>query len=148
MYLQTIKNVMIARGYHASDLARMAGVTRAAVCKWFKTKDGICNVETRTLLRLAQGLNIPPEFLVMKIPDLSNLETRFLWDRLYPNMDSFVAALGKNQLPALARLVQVAGLYETKKIAGAAAMTLFPRYKKHIKPARRKILEALWPLYQ
>lgn len=148
MYLQALNIIMLKRGYRQADLAHLAHVSRASVCKWFKTRDGICNVETRTLLRLAQGLRVRPEWLLTEPPDTSNLETRFLWDRLYPDMDSFILALCRGHLPALARLAQVLGINGARGVIGRPALTLFSRYKKHIKPVRRKILEELWPLYQ
>lgn len=148
MYLQVLKNIMIRKRYRQADIARMAGVSRAAVCKWFKAKDGICNIEMRTLLTLAKGLDVQPTLLLKKDPDISEFETRFLWDHLYPDMFSFVAAISRNRLPALARLTQVVGLNAAQKVAGSPALTFFPRYKKYIKPPRRKILEELWPLYQ
>lgn len=148
MYLQVFKNILIERNCRQADLARMAGVSRAAVCKWFKSKDGICNIETKTLFNLARGLGIPPELLLKKSEDLSYLSPRFLWDSLYPSMESFVFALSRGQLPAIARLVQVQGFHAATKIAGKKVIALFPRYKKYIKPVRRTALEVVWPLYR
>lgn len=148
MYLQTLKILMVSRALSQADIARLAHVSRAAVCKWLKTPDGICNMEMQTLINLSEGLKVAPESLVKKIEDLSPLTALFLWDNLYPSMESFAAALAKDQLPAIARLVQVAGFHAAAKIVGKKAVILFPRYKKYIKPVRRKALESIWPLYQ
>ncbi len=148
MYLRTLNYIIAIKGYRRADLSRMAHVSKAAVCKWFKSPDGICNMEIRTFLTLAKNLGIEPKCLIEMACDLSDLETRFLWDRSYPTMESFISALSHAQLPAVARLVQITGFHEAEKIVGSSAVTLFPRYKKYIKPARRKALEVIWPLYR
>lgn len=147
MYLQQLKNISCVRGLRQADLARISGVSRAAVSKWFKEPQGICNVGTKTLLSLARGLGVTPDLLLKECDDISPLKTRFLWDRIYPSMESFALALARGNLIAIARLVQVTGFRRGARVAGRKAVTLFPRYKKYIKPARRLELEILWPLY-
>lgn len=147
MYLQQLKYIASTKSLSQADLARMAGVSRAAVCKWFKAKDGIANVETRTLIKLANGLGIGPEELLRRQEDLSPFTARFLWDGLYPAMEDFIAALADGRLPAIARLVQVEGFARALQIVGHRAVKLFPRYKKYLKPSRRRELEIIWPLY-
>lgn len=133
-----------------ADLARIAEVSRAAVTRWFREgeKTGWVNVETRTLLKLAKGLGISPHEFLNERMNLKQFETRFLWDRLYPDMESFVKALIQHRAPAMARLVQVLGFRDAKQVAGTSIITLFERYKKFIIPARRRQLEKLWLLYK
>lgn len=147
MYIQTLKNLIVARHLSHADTARMARVSRATVCKWFHSPAGLINVEIKSLIKLAQGLRIEPQELLVKNTDISHMSTLFLWDRLYPSMEEFALAIALGQLPALARLVQVVGLNSAGKILGCKALKLFPRYKKYIKPVRRRQLEILWPLY-
>ncbi len=71
-----------------------------------------------------------------------------MWDLLYPDLESFVVAVVKGQPVALARLVQVFGLIQVKKMAGVQVLKKYPEYKKHIHPALRSSSEALWQLYQ
>lgn len=132
-----------------ADLARLTGVSRAAVTKWFKesTKTGWANVETNTLMKLSESLGIDPPLFMTKPQPPHLFETRFLWDRLYPDMERFLDGVNKGDRIALARLVQVLGFHEGKKVAGQKAIAQFPNYKKYLKPARRKQLEILWPLY-
>jgi len=139
---------MAIKGYRRADLSRLAGVSKAAVCKWFKSADGICNMEVRTLLTLAKNLGVEPRELMDRPEDISYLEPHFLWDRSYPSMESFVGALSLKQLPAIARLIQMTGFHEAAHVIGKPAIDLFPRYKKYIKPARRRALEVIWPLYR
>lgn len=138
---------MISRNLRQADISRLAHVSRAAVCKWFKAKNGVANVETRTIMALASALDLPPEIFLHEQRDISSLSSRFLWDRLYPSMEEFARALARGQLPGIARLVQVLGLLCASRIAGPRAIALFHRYKKLIKPSRRAELEKLWPLY-
>lgn len=149
MYLNIIKNLMISNGLNKAAIAKRAGVSRAAVTKWFHNKDpkGWVNVETRSLLKLANALNINPETLLIPAPELDQETTTFLWDRLYPDMAHFVHALAQHQRPAVARLVQVVGFHDAGKILGRKIISDFPKYAKYIKPVRRKQLEVLWPLY-
>lgn len=149
MYLQLIKNISINKGLKRADVARMAGVSRAAVTKWFREgeKTGWANVETKTLRNLAQGFKLDPGLFLKPRDNLSPMKPRYLWDNLYPNMESFVKAVSENRTPALARLVQILGFYDALQIAGNKMIRQFPKYKKFIHPARRKQLELLWPLY-
>lgn len=77
-------------------------------------------------------------------PSLERETTRLLWDKLYPDVTSLlVAALEKNHT-ALARIVQIYGLYATAKLFGACIWRDFPKYKQFIHPVRRAELEYLW----
>lgn len=140
---------MISNGYNKADIADRAQVSRAAVTKWFQNAKphALINVEIKTLMNLATALKVKPDYFLTPSPDLSGLTTSFLWDYLYPNMESFVEALSQYQWPAVARLVQVVGFHDAKKISGEKIFSDFPKYAKYIKPARRKQLEILWPLY-
>ena len=134
MYLQILKNLMNLKRFKKADVARAADVSPAAVTKWFKgvNKEGWVNVESRTLFRLAAGLGVPAENLVKPAADLAPYQAEFLWDRLYPSMESFVQALTQDRLPALARLVQQTGFEESSRVVGKKAGSLFDRYRKFI----------------
>jgi len=149
MYFQNVMNISIKRSLRASELARLAGVSRAAITKWRRSaeKNDWVNVETKTLQNLARGLEVSPAYFLQPRRSLVRYQTHFLWDALYPDMESFVRALVQKRLPAMARLVQIVGFDAAKKIAGKKMIMLFPEYKKFIKPARRQQLENLWPLY-
>lgn len=149
MNIQVLNNIINSKKWSRADLARMAHVSRAAVTKWFHQgeKSGWANVETNTLFQLAASLKIQPGLLLTKPVDWASIQTRFLWDRLYPDMESFLLALERERPQALARLVQVLGFREARQIIGKKAVVQFEKYKKQIKPARRNELEILWPLY-
>lgn len=147
MYLQTLKNIMSAKRLCQSDLATLAGVSRACVSKWFRGKKEWVNMESETLKKLAAGLNVPPDLFFQERKNLSSMETRFLWDHLYPNMEEFVQALIRGRPQALARLTQILGFKEAMAVAGKKIIKRFDAYKQYIKPVRRKQLEILWPLY-
>lgn len=147
MYLQILKNIMSYKQLHQAEVAEQAGISRAAVSRWFQSKKGWVNVESKTLLNLAKALGVEPSLFLEKRDDLSAWKTSFLWDHLYPSMEDFVRALVQNRLPAVARLVQVSGFHSAKAIIGKRAIVEFEKYKKFLKPVRRKQLEVLWPLY-
>lgn len=149
MNYQILKKLIILRGLKSSALARMACISRAAVSKWFSQgkKKGWINIETKTLLTLAKSLKINPALLLTEPTDISSLETRFLWDHLYPNIETFVKALSERRLIAIARLVQVFGFRQSINVIGKKAVQSFAKYKKYLKPIRRKQLEIIWPLY-
>lgn len=138
---------MISRNLNQADIAKRGTISRAAVSKWFHSRGGWANVESKTLLNLARALGVSASIFLEERETLAPLKTRFLWDYLYPNMENFVQALVQNRLPALARLVQVLGFHASQAIIGKRVLILFEKYKKYIKPVRRKELEVLWPLY-
>ncbi|OGQ23466.1 MAG: hypothetical protein A3I05_08015 [Deltaproteobacteria bacterium RIFCSPLOWO2_02_FULL_44_10] len=138
---------MIQINLTQTDLSVLAHVSRAAVSKWFRSESNWVNVETNTLRTLAHELSLPPDLFLKEISDLAPYTTHFLWDRLYPSMESFVQALVQGRLQAIARLVQMLGFHQSIFVIGKKTVTHFEKYKKYIKPARRKQLEVLWPLY-
>lgn len=147
MYLQQLNYLKINRNLSDSKIAELAGVKRSTVCKWFQSKKDWINVETNSILHLSENLKISPEYFFKKLPTLQAQHTTFLWDTLYPDMPHFIFALIQKRPEAMARLVQVLGLHEAKCILGKDVLTKFQKYKKFIKPVRRKQLEVLWPLY-
>lgn len=140
---------MISKGLNRADVAKLAGVSRAAVSKWFRQGEetGIVNVETKTIFEMAASLNIEPDIFLKHRENLSAYETEFLWDRLYPDMEHFLKAVTEGRMPALARLVQVLGFHQAGAVAGRKIIGLFNRYKRYIDPVRRRALEAVWQLY-
>jgi hypothetical protein len=80
--------------------------------------------------------------------DARTLEASVLWDRLYPDLGAFASALHAGEPRALARFVQVYGLYAAESTLGAVAWRAFPTYKRHIHPVRRSQLEILWAWHE
>lgn len=151
MNVSTLSTLMKARGLSQSDLARRAGVTRQAASLWFRSADPRqVNVQSRHLEKLSQVLAVSMDDLARPLPALadestkSSLETALLWDRLFPSLDDFAIAVARGEERALARLVQVYGLYAAERMAGRRVWKDFPRYKRHIHPVRRRELERLW----
>jgi hypothetical protein len=75
--------------------------------------------------------------------DPDELRTRYLWDRLYPDIDGFAIAIGRFEPPAVARLVEVDGLYAAEKILGRRVWKRFDQFKQLIHTVRRQQLEGL-----
>jgi transcriptional regulator with XRE-family HTH domain len=151
MNSQSLRAIMDLRRLSQSDLARMAGVSRQAVSLWFKaSQDTELNVRTPHLRKLSDALHIQAEDLLRSLLVLNDdeavrkYETALLWDRLYPGLVDFSVALVHGEVAALARLVQVFGLYKASKIAGKKIWDRFPQYKKHIRPVRREQIEQIW----
>lgn len=146
MYLQHVINLMNLRKINGAQLARRCHVSRAAVTKWFSGDDNFVNVETKTARSIAQVLDVPLSCLFEPIDDLSRFHVLFLWDSLFPSMAAFVLALVSRTPVAMARFVQVVGLFKAEAVFGKKIISAFPKYKQYIKPARRKSLEVIWPL--
>lgn len=140
---------MISKSLNQATIAELASVSRASVTKWFQEGEGRdwVNVETKTIIQLAEALKISPEYFLKPLSNLDVYETRFLWDHLYPDMGTFLKALQERRLVALARLVQVLGLYAAVQVLGQVILKKFWDYAKYIKPSHRRSLETLWPLY-
>ncbi len=71
-----------------------------------------------------------------------------LWDHLYPDVEEFAIAVKAGEPKAVARFVQVFGLYAAESVLGPAAWLSFPEYKRHIHPVRRQELETLWTWHE
>jgi transcriptional regulator with XRE-family HTH domain len=149
MYIQILKSIMAARELSNADVAKAANISRAAVTKWFKLseRDDFVNVETVTLLRLAENLRLDPQIFLKKRLPTHSFKTLLLWDGLYANFESFIHALILLDLRAVARFIQVFGFADARRILGQNVIDLFPTIAHLINPARRKELQILWPLY-
>ncbi|MBI5881552.1 MAG: helix-turn-helix domain-containing protein [Elusimicrobia bacterium] len=131
-----------------SDLARLAGVSRQAVSLWFKGPDGGMGMRASHLIALSRNLGMSLDELTSPVgldeKSEQDMKAELLWDGLYPGLAGFCAALARGEDRALARLVQVYGLYKADAVAGESVWTGFPRYKRHVHPGRREGLEAVW----
>ncbi len=139
------------RGLNQSDLSRLAGVSRQAVSLWFKKKEDFIDVRSRNLDRLCRELRISPNDLLKEMPVLEPVgawRAQFLWDRLYPDSESFALALSKGDLRAIGRLVQVWGLYRSAKVLGKVVWREFEKYAKYITPPQRRKCECIWALHE
>lgn len=151
VHVRTLEALLKARGWTRSELARRVGVTRQAVSLWFQ-KDH-ADVKSRHLLRLSEVLGVPVEELTAPLPCFdadthARLLATLLWDRLYPDIDDFAIALNDFDPRAVARFVEVYGLYAAEKTLGSRVWEDFPTYERHIHPARRGQLETLWAWHE
>lgn len=150
MILQNIEFFSTARQFSQADLARRSGLSRQLISVWLNASSKRLNPTTDSLLKLAQGLGVRIQDLVDPIPLLGNpqerqaLETSLLWDRLFPSVEHFLGALLRNDLRAIARLVEVYGMFAAAKIVGLVVWNKFQRYARYLPPLRRKQCEALW----
>ncbi len=138
------------RRLNQSDLARLAGISRQAVSLWFKKEGEFIDVRSRSLDRLCRGLDISPDELLRQLPELESAReyrAQFLWDRLYPDLESFALALSSGDLRAIGRLTQVWGLYRSAKVVGNVVWREFERYAKYIAPPQRRKCELVWALH-
>lgn len=149
-----IKLLLALRGLTQSDLARLAGVSRQAVSLWFHHNDpssGEINCSLSVLKNLSAGLSVPISVLleqgdIVSPRERKQLEAEFLWDRLYPSLEEFAIAIVRSEPSALARLVQIVGLFDAAKIAGKSVWKRFPRFKSRIHPKRAEQCEIVWSL--
>ncbi len=156
MHIQTLKAVATIRKLNQSDLARAAGVSRQRISQWLHdaSADGFVNVQTKHLMSIATALDILPGILLRPLPLLCDDQrlrgetARLLWDKLYPDLTSLLVAALERQPQALARLVQVYGLFASAKLFGGRVWRDFDKYKPFIHPIRRKELECLWQYRQ
>lgn len=156
MQAETLKAIATMKRLNQSDLARAAGVTRQRVSQWYEEADAddVINARMSHVMRLASTLGVDVGMLTRKLPllddppRLKRETTRLLWDRLYPNIVALFEAALSGEKDALARVVQVYGLYEGARLFGERAWRDFPRYKSLLKPARRTQLELLWQYRQ
>ena len=154
MNLTTLTTYTRIRGFSQSELARRSGISRQVVSQWFQraagVPDSIANVYSKNQEAVARSLGLKASDLSERLPVLSDpterrrVETSLLWDHLFPDLETYVSALIRRDLSAMARLVQVYGLYAAEKILGRVIIKRFPVYKSKIHPAARRNLEILW----
>lgn len=154
MNVATLKSYCEMKGLTQAKLAERTGISRQAISSWFKKAEKgpviDVNVYSRNQDSLAVALGISVRELSLPLPVLSDpkhkksIEVALLWDRLYPSIEKFIAGMTCGQPEALARLVQVYGLFAAEKIAGKLVWVRFPRYKNKIHPAVRRKIEVIW----
>jgi transcriptional regulator with XRE-family HTH domain len=144
---RTLDGYLKARGWTRSELARRVGVSRQAVSLWFRGDEA--NLQSLHLMRLAEVLGVTVEDLATPLPCFdpptrARLRATLLWDRLYPDLDDLAVALNAGEPIAVARFVQMYGLYAGERTLGAWVWAAFPDYRRYLHPARRAQLEILW----
>jgi transcriptional regulator with XRE-family HTH domain len=148
---RTLEAFLKARGWTRAQLARRVDVSRQAVSLWFRAPEA--NLQSRHLLRLAEVLGVPAEDLAKPLPcfeprERARLRATLLWDRLYPDLDDFAVALNAGDPRAIARFVQVYGIFAGEATLGPSVWADFRDYKRHIHPTRRSELETLWDWHE
>jgi transcriptional regulator with XRE-family HTH domain len=150
MDYSTLRVTAKLRDLSQSDLARAAGVSRQAVSGWMTGKK---DLRVSNLQKLSRTLGLSIDQLIEPLPVLdeihvvNKLQTALLWDRLFPELEDFVIALVKGDLRAIARLVEVYGLYSAAATVGSVVWKNFSRYCRFIHPVRRQQLEILWKIH-
>ena len=124
-------------------------MSRQAVSRWFRASQKEVQIRSTHLKALAEGLGVRADLLLSDLPGLSAEERRrlralLLWDRLYPDLDSFLSALIDEEPRALGRLVETYGLFGAAKLLGESVWDRYPEYRRYVHPARRQGLERLW----
>ena len=156
MNAQTLTAMAAAKKWNQSDIARAAGVSRQRVSQWFKEVDQYGYISTQIgharLLAAALGVNVgdllQPWPLLADSQQVRRETTKLLWDFLYPDLLTLLIAALEGRRDALARVVQVYGLYASANLFGIRVWRDFPKFKSLIKPARRTELEHLWKYQQ
>lgn len=151
----TVKLIAELKGLNQSDLARMVGITRQCVSLWFShTSNASINIETKNLRKLADALRVDIKEIIAPLPCTDNPdllqreETKLNWDLLYPDVLCLATAAARGELVAVARFVQEYGFFTSAKLMGKRIWSMFPEYKRFIKPVRRNELEQVWELVQ
>lgn len=146
MDIQRLRSHLKAKGWSQSELARRIGVSRQAVSLWLRGQ-GQVSVRSPHLFRVSEALGVPVSDLRRPLPGFGAshepVRAALLWDQLYPDLDDFAIAVNRWEPRAVARLVQVHGLYAAEKVLGPEIWGRFPTYAPHIHPVRRRELEAL-----
>lgn len=154
MYLSVLKAVMAKRGYSRADVARAAGVSRQAVSLWFAPGGDLCNVHVATLMKLSSALAIDPAELLKPLPGMSDadavrrLEAEFCWDRAYPDIYRFLAALADAQPRAVARFIESRGLHEAAAVVGERVWSDYAALRRLLPPVRRAEVDTICRIHR
>ena len=154
MYINRLKVLMLKRNFNSVQISKMADISKQAVSLWFKSGNFFIDLKISHLLRLCKALNVTLQYMVSPLPLIENKNseqrsmTLFCWERLYPSFLEFIIAVIKKEHKAIARLVQIYGLYKASKICGSVIWKDFKEYKKYIHPIKRKECEFIWNFHQ
>ncbi|MCY4375238.1 MAG: helix-turn-helix transcriptional regulator [Spirochaetaceae bacterium] len=154
MYLSVLKAVMARREQSQADIARAAGVSRQAVSHWFASERDFQNVHVATLLKLSDSLEIDPAELLEPLPGMDDpvavrrLATEFCWDRAYPDIYRFLAALADGEPRATARLIESRGIYAAASVLGPRIWDDYAGLRPRLPPVRRAEVDAVWRIHR
>ena len=154
MYLTVLKAVMAKRDLNQADIARASGVSRQAVSLWFSSDGDFQNVHVATLMRLSASLAIDPAELLEPLPGMddpvavSRLATEFCWDRAYPDIYRFLAALADAEPRATARFIESRGIYEAASVLGQRIWDDYAGLRPLLPPVRRAELDTVWRIHR
>lgn len=151
--MSVLKAVMAKNGHRQSDVAKAAGVSRQAVSLWFAAEGDFRNLHVANVLKLSAGLGIAPAELLQPLPGLGSpaeerrLYAEFCWDRTFPDIYRFLAALATGWPRAVARLIESRGIYEAATVLGAQVWDTYPDVRPRLPPARRTVVDAVWKIH-
>lgn len=154
MYISTLNMIMKIRGLNQSAISKMSDLSRQAVSFWFSSETDFQNIQILHLIELSKSLNIRIDDLTKPMPVINDqnkqeaLYAEFCWDYLYPDIESFFFALTESKHPAIARLVECRGLYESAYILGNIVWKKYHLYCRYIHPARRRECTHIWEIHQ
>ena len=80
--------------------------------------------------------------------ELTRTQSAYLWDQRFPDIETFVVAAMNSNLDAVARTVEVHGLYGAADILGDIVWHSFDKYRRYLPPKKRQAMEAVWLLHQ
>ena len=146
MDVRRLRAHLKAKGWSQAELARRVGVSRQAVSQWL-SGSGSAGMRASHLMKVSEALAVPIQDLTRPLPCFDESHDRLmatlLWDWIYPDLDDLAIAVGRWEPRAVARLVEVYGLYASARIIGQGVWRRFPSFSQFIHPVRRRQLEAL-----
>ncbi len=152
--MSVLKAAAAKKGYRQVDMAQAAAVSRQAVSLWFAAEGDFRNVHVANLLNLSAGLGIAPAELLQPLPGLASpaeerrLYAEFCWDRSFPDVYRFLAALATGQARAVARLIESRGIYEAAVVLGPQVWDAYPDLRSRLPAARRTVVDAVWKIHR
>ena len=154
VYLSVLKAVMARRDHSQADIARAAGVSRQAVSHWFASEGDFRNVHVATLLKLSDSLEIDPAELLKPLAGMDDpaavrrLTVEFCWDRAYPDIYRFLAALADAEPRATARFVESRGIYAAAAVLGHRMWDDYAGLRTLLPPVRRAEVDTVWRIHR
>ena len=151
MNILALKLVAKFRGVSQSKISEFANVSRQRVSQWFSQSEEFVNIGSISAANLASRLNVTCDVLLQAMPglvELTRTQSAYLWDQRFPDIETFVVAAMNSNLDAVARTVEVHGLYGAADILGDIVWHSFDKYRRYLPPKKRQAMEAVWLLHQ
>lgn len=105
-------------------------------------------------MKLSASLAIDPAEFLKPLPGMADddavrrLEAEFCWDRAYPDVYRFLAALADAEPRAVARFIESRGIHEAASVVGPRVWSDYADLRRLLPPVRRAEVDTICRIHR